>query len=216
MWKELSRKSVSTYIWGDSKSDIEPPERYWFLYLASYERWHIFYKIRLHQCGLLAPFDSWSFYNTITTYDWIKTIWASSVASKINLFLWKIVQRAPPHSLNLQRKDLLNNTSCQHCWRSESVTHIFFSLPFLEEDMWSYSFLAARPNDVLHLWSSSYFQFYSHWTNSDWCYLLIDFMDLLGIRTKRNKLLFENKSFSSDEILTNYSKISRMAGCTTI
>ncbi|KAH0893391.1 hypothetical protein HID58_055820 [Brassica napus] len=91
-------------------------------------------------------------------------------------------RRPIPLGLNLQSRGLPNNNSCQHCGDQNQQSHVS-SLPSLDDDI-------VSTNDVLHLDAALTFGF-----------------TLTGLpltSTTINKLLFENRSFSFDKIITSF------------
>ncbi|KAF3574762.1 hypothetical protein F2Q69_00060508 [Brassica cretica] len=75
---------------------------------------------------------------TAQTPDWKKLIWTGRTSPKIKLFLWKITQGALPTGANLQRRGLLQHTTCVRCGEVETESHLFLHCEYVEK-IWSAS-----------------------------------------------------------------------------
>lgn len=69
--------------------------------------------------------------------DWLKEVWKLPIPPKLNLFLWKIKQRAIPVGEILEARHIISGAKCPHCSREESILHIFFNCPHALE-VWKF------------------------------------------------------------------------------
>lgn len=63
-------------------------------------------------------------------FNWYRSVWTISTLPKLQFFLWKSIQRALPTRDNLQKRGMLQNTSCIHCDLLETTEHIFLHCAF--------------------------------------------------------------------------------------
>lgn len=66
-------------------------------------------------------------------FNWFKSIWTISTSPKLQLFFWKIINRALPTGDNLQRRGLMHSTSCVHCGLPETAEHLLFYCDFAKK-----------------------------------------------------------------------------------
>lgn len=76
--------------------------------------------------------------NTIQTttgeeFSWIRDVWAGSFSPKLKTFLWSILHNAIALGSNLQKRGLVNMSSCPRCQEVETAEHCFFTCPFAKK-----------------------------------------------------------------------------------
>ena len=69
--------------------------------------------------------------NPAHAFNWIKNVWATKTAPKIQVFLWKVMQGALPLGATLQRRGLLaSSVVCTRCGEEETAAHLFLHCQF--------------------------------------------------------------------------------------
>lgn len=83
------------------------------------------------------------------SFNWFKLNWLVPTSPKLQLFLWKITNRALPTGDNLQRRGLMHNTACIHCGQPETAEHLLFHCEFTKK-VWELIplVIAFDPDDV--------------------------------------------------------------------
>ncbi|XP_056842911.1 uncharacterized protein LOC130495527 [Raphanus sativus] len=134
-------------------------------------------------------------------FNWNKCIWNIKTSPKIKDFLWKLVRKAIPVSSNLARRGI-PAFNCKRCDCVEDDLHVFL-LCSIAEQVWEAAPLANKPLST----TPSMADLIAAASN-------LTVLPPVGLSTPlwpwilwqlwkaRNKLCFENKAFSSMEIIS--------------
>ncbi|XP_048591461.1 uncharacterized protein LOC125576128 [Brassica napus] len=139
-----------------------------------------------------------------------KTIWASKVSPKLQLFLWRITQGALALGENLARRRIMNNTSCRHCGEPETATHVFLHCP-LTRRVWSTNIWESNFNPSECNTFEEAFLRAAEATNLPPIGIAGPLFPWIcwDIWTARNYRIFENKIPSPDEIISKALRAAR-------
>ena len=132
--------------------------------------------------------------------NWLKDIWNVKTSPKIKDFLWRVIKRAIPVSSNLERRGF-PSFACKSCGTHEDDIHAFLKCPIAEE-VWSLVPIAKRPtNSVSSLaelikQGNHYIPLPPTGLNAPlWPWVV------WNLWKARNKLVFENRVFTAQEIV---------------
>lgn len=70
--------------------------------------------------------------------DWAKCVWNKWVPTKINVFVWRLIQDRIPTLPNLKRRNIINQEEADFCRlceekEEESIMHLFFNCRFASQ-----------------------------------------------------------------------------------
>lgn len=131
---------------------------------------------------------------------WLRDIWNVKTSPKLKDFLWRIIKRAIPVSSNLERRGL-PSFNCKKRGAQEDDLHIFLNGPIAVE-VWNQLPIAHRPLTSI----SSMAELIKHGKN----YVPLPPTGLnaplwpwavWNLWKARNKLVFENRAFTAQEIV---------------
>lgn len=132
--------------------------------------------------------------------QWLKHIWNVKTAPKLKDFLWRMVKKAIPVSSNLERRGV-PSFNCKKCGEHEDDLHVFLTCP-LAEEVWSYIPTSQRPSrsisavaDLIKLGRYLVPLPPTGLTALLWPWVL------WNLWKARNKLVFENRVFTAQEVV---------------
>lgn len=135
-----------------------------------------------------------------TPFDWNKSIWNVKTAPKIRDFLWRTVRKAIPVSSNLATRGI-QEFPCKRCNGVEDDLHLFLQCDIARE-VWELAPLAVKPSSATPSMATLISAASSFivlppvgLTIPLWPWIL------WHLWKARNKLSFENRAFSSMEII---------------
>ncbi|KAG5375666.1 hypothetical protein IGI04_040262 [Brassica rapa subsp. trilocularis] len=135
-----------------------------------------------------------------TPFDWNKSIWNVKTAPKIRDFLWRTVRKAIPISSNLATRGI-QEFPCKRCNGVEDDLHLFLQCDIARE-VWELAPLAVKPSSATPSMATLIAAAPSFivlppvgLTIPLWPWIL------WHLWKARNKLSFENRAFSSMEII---------------
>ncbi|WZY80122.1 hypothetical protein YC2023_026506 [Brassica napus] len=148
----------------------------------------------VERVGLIPP------HTNEQTFDWLKNIWNLNTSPKIKDFLWKVKRKAIPVSSNLATRGMAP-FPCAKCGGVEDDLHVFLLCPFASQS-WSLLPVYEIP-DGSNSSMASLFANGKKYTNLPpvgcdtpvWPWLL------WNLWKARNKLCFENKTFTEWEVV---------------
>ncbi|KAL0900977.1 hypothetical protein Bca101_084938 [Brassica carinata] len=84
--------------------------------------------------------------------EWKSLLWTGRISPKIMVFLWKATQGALPVGENLQKRGMLQHTTCIRCGETETVSHIFLHCAYAKK-VWAKPLLVPHfdPDDFSSL-----------------------------------------------------------------
>ncbi|CAL9236281.1 unnamed protein product, partial [Arabidopsis halleri] len=137
-------------------------------------------------------------------FNWNKEIWNKQCSPKVKFFLWKAMKNALPVGANLKARGINPTASCPHCGEDESCLHLFFHCS-LAQQVWNQAPFkcSLEPSRISSLKLG--IEASNHLT----CLpptgighgLLFPWI-MWTIWTCRNKKIFDQKSISSQEIIS--------------
>ncbi|CAL0333597.1 unnamed protein product [Lupinus luteus] len=137
-----------------------------------------------------------------------KRLWRCNVPSEIKCLVWKMSLDGVPTLSNLKRRGVVRSPSSSNCQlrglEEESVDHLFFHCSF-SYGVWQGIYSWFGMSSVLH--SDVKSNFYGHEAllrlgkNRRRQWMCIWFVTLWSIWLNRNKVIFEKKSSSLEEIM---------------
>ena len=134
------------------------------------------------------------------SFNWIKNIWNVNTPPKIKNFLWKLVRKAIPVSSNLVRRGL-PAFDCKSCHQEEDDLHVFLCCSMANQ-VWEIAPLAVRPQEstpsvaaLIELGHTLTALPPTGVSVPLWPWVL------WNLWKARNKLCFENRTFSAMEII---------------
>lgn len=138
-------------------------------------------------------------------FDWYGGIWKMNVAPKIRVFLWKIFQNALPVGERLATRNIPSVLECKRCNQPESITHLFLHCDFAQK-VWeiapfSESMDSIGMVDLASAWPTLYGLRGLPPTGigagplAPWI--------IWSLWTARNKLAFENKASTPEDVISN-------------
>ena len=136
----------------------------------------------------------------VVPFNWRRQIWNVKTSPKIKDFLWKVVKRAIPVSANLAARGI-TSFPCKTCAGVEDDRHVFL-LCSVAMEVWDCApvFWSQRPDDSTMM---GFITSCSHIINLPPTGISVPLWPWLlwNIWKARNKRCFEDKTFSSMEIL---------------
>lgn len=146
--------------------------------------------------------------------NWLKHIWNVRTSPKLKDFLWRVIKKAIPVSANLEKRGF-PSFNCKSCGAHEDDLHVFLRCP-LAEGVWSLLPVRERPPsslssiaDLLKLGDSFIPLPPTGVVTPLWPWVM------WNIWKSRNKLVFENISFTAQEIVLKSIKDAKEWGnCT--
>lgn len=133
-------------------------------------------------------------------FDWCTNIWNIKTTPKLKDFLWKVVRKAIPVSSNLPTRGL-PPFNCKTCDTGEDELHVFL-LCSVSDSVWNLTPMSSRPSPSTPSIAALLIGASTH-TVLPLVGLYIPLWPwiLWNLWKARNKLCFENKTFSGMEIL---------------
>ncbi|RID60989.1 hypothetical protein BRARA_E00169 [Brassica rapa] len=132
--------------------------------------------------------------------NWLKHVWNVKTAPKLKDFLWRILKQALPVSANLERRGVAR-FSCKKCNGQEDDLHVLLKCT-LAEEVWALAPIAQRPSSSLPSMAELLKQGSNFVplppagvTTPLWPWVL------WNLWKGRNKLLYENRAFTANEIV---------------
>lgn len=116
---------------------------------------------------------------------------------KIQIFLWKVLQRVIPTGENLQKRGVLTNTNCIRCGAQETTNHLFFHCDFAKQ-VWELAPWSSPLNSAAAASFGFELQTSRHRINFPPVGIATNLFPWIAwtIWTVRNLLLFENRSLA--------------------
>lgn len=132
--------------------------------------------------------------------DWLKDIWNIKTSPKIKDFLWRIAKRAIPVSANLERRGF-PSFNCKKCGAHENDLHVFLNCPIAEE-VWSLIPTVLQPTSQI-LSATELIKHGKYLVLLPPTGLIAPLWPWVvwNLWKARNKLVFENRVFSAQEIV---------------
>lgn len=137
----------------------------------------------------------------LNQFGWRSCVWSVETSPKLQIFLWKLANKALPVGEALARRGINATTTCKRCNAPESEIHTFFHCPFAKK-VWDLLPAIHKPcpttSTILQLMENSKRLITLPPTGTS--KPLFPWL-LWNLWTSRNQLLFEDKKFSELEIL---------------
>ncbi|KAG2292280.1 hypothetical protein Bca52824_038949 [Brassica carinata] len=131
--------------------------------------------------------------------NWLKHIWNVKTGPKLKDFLWRVVKKAIPVSSNLERRGF-PSFNCKSCGGHEDDLHVFLKCP-LAEEVWNHMPTIRKPQNSITSLAELIKQGDSFTplpptglTTPLWPWVV------WNLWKARNKLVFENRVFTGQEI----------------
>ncbi|KAG2250270.1 hypothetical protein Bca52824_080406 [Brassica carinata] len=131
---------------------------------------------------------------------WLKDIWNVNTSPKLKDFIWRVVKKAIPVSSNLERRGV-PRFNCKKCGGYEDDMHVFLSCSIAEE-VWSLIPITQGPGSSISSvpelikQGKQYVPLPPTGLNAPlWPWVM------WNLWKARNKLVFENRAFSAQEIV---------------
>ena len=86
----------------------------------------------------------------VNQFGWRSCVWNIETAPKLNVFLWRLANKALPVGASLARRGIQATTTCKRCNAIESEIHTFFSLPLCEKNLGSPSGITQTVQHYLY------------------------------------------------------------------
>ncbi|KAG2265519.1 hypothetical protein Bca52824_072598 [Brassica carinata] len=133
-------------------------------------------------------------------FDWCKNIWNIKTAPKLKDFLWKVVRKAIPVSSNLATRGF-PPFNCKTCDTEEDDLHVFL-LCSVADNVWNLAPMSSRPSPSTPSIAALLIGASAHTVLPPvGLYIPLWPWILWNLWKARNKLCFENITFSGMEIL---------------
>ncbi|KAL0712935.1 hypothetical protein Bca4012_019913 [Brassica carinata] len=144
-----------------------------------------------------------------SSLSWKRSVWNLQCSPKLNLFLWKAASGALPVGSALSRRGMMSNTTCRRCGELETEIHVLFHCPFAVK-VWDLIPAMHKPfssiNSVHQLLHS--------------CLKIVNLPHagvssplfpwiLWNLWTGRNQLLFKDKKFTEQEVVSKAIRDAR-------
>lgn len=137
--------------------------------------------------------------NRVNPIKWLEHVWKVKTAPKLKDFLWRVLKKAIPVSSNLESRGVAS-FACKKCGAYEDNTHVFLHCPTAEE-VWSLIPVALRPSPTMGSPEDIVKNGAKYTplppvglTSPIWPWVM------WNLWKARNKLIFENRSFTAREI----------------
>ncbi|XP_056862666.1 uncharacterized protein LOC130510404 [Raphanus sativus] len=132
--------------------------------------------------------------------NWLKHVWNIKTGPKLKDFLWRVLKKAIPVSANLERRGVLR-FNCKTCGTHEDDLHVFLTCP-LAEEVWSLLPIRHRPPGSLST-IAELVKLGDLFTPLPPIGLISPLWPwvLWNLWKARNKLVFENRVFTAQEII---------------
>ena len=132
--------------------------------------------------------------------NWMSHIWNVKTGPKLKDFLWRVVRKAIPVSSNLEKRGF-QSFNCKACGAYEDDLRVFLKCP-LAEEVWSHIPIQHRPTSAISsvtdlVKQGSFFTPLppTGLTSPLWPWVM------WNLWKARNKLVFENKTFTAQEVI---------------
>ena len=132
--------------------------------------------------------------------NWMSHIWNVKTGPKLKDFLWRVVRKAIPVSSNLEKRGF-QSFNCKACGAHEDDLRVFLKCP-LAEEVWSHIPIQHRPTSAISsvtdlVKQGSFFTPLppTGLTSPLWPWVM------WNLWKARNKLVFENKTFTAQEVI---------------
>ncbi|CAA7040253.1 unnamed protein product [Microthlaspi erraticum] len=144
-------------------------------------------------------------------FNWQSNIWRVKAPEKANFFLWRAAIKALPVGSALSARGLVDLTACKRCGEEESALHILFTCPFAIQ-VWDLAPVLFKPSVLQTTSVKLLLQESRRMVNLPptglSCYPLYPCL-LWQLWKSRNRILFEDKRFSAQEICSKAISVAR-------
>ena len=138
-------------------------------------------------------------------FNWMKHVWKLHTSPKVHHFIWRTLNNALPVGALLATRGIHSELACKRCGELETITHLFLDFPFAVE-VWAKAPLVTPVDRVSETG-----------TFRDWLSTNVSkgFLPPVGVMasplttwllwnlwTARNKLIFENKCFQVEDVIS--------------
>lgn len=138
-------------------------------------------------------------------FNWMKTVWKLQTSPKIRHFLWRALHNALPVGTPLTIRGITSELKCKRCGELETISHLLLDCRFAAE-VWAKAPLVTpgdrvSTNEPFRDWLSSHVSIGVLPPTGLTSYPLVPWL-LWNLWTARNKLIFEDKIFQVEDIIS--------------